>query len=502
MDTQTALKTFSEIEEKLYAFNHATSMIYYDSVTSAPKDTAEGRGKALGVLSGYSYELTTGAEAQKAVAWLLEHSEELEPARLRAVQEFNRNNEYMSSIPKDEYVEFSMLLNEADSVWHTAKAENDFPAFQPYLEKIFATLRRFAGYYKPQLDPYDVMLDMYERGLTRETADKFFDRLRGRIVPLIKRISEVPQIDDSFLFQSCPVEQQRKLSDYLMEVMCIDRAHCNIGETEHPFTLNFNKNDVRITTHYFENNMASSMFSVIHEGGHALYELNIGDEYDYTTLAGGVSMGIHESQSRLFENIIGRSEAYVNLIYPKLQELFPQQFKNVTARQFYLAINKSQPSLIRTEADELTYPLHIMVRYEIEKALFDGKITVAELPRVWNEKMHEYLGIDVPDDTRGVLQDSHWSGGSVGYFPSYALGSAYGAQMMAKMRETIDVDAVIASGKLAPIVDWLRERIFRHGCRYDPGVLFEMCCGAKFDPEYYVDYLEGKFGEIYGIKAK
>ena len=279
----------------------------------------------------------------------------------------------------------------------------------------------------------------------------------------------------------------------------MDRNRCGVGETEHPFTTFFNKKDVRVTTHYHEENPVYSMYSVIHEGGHALYELHSADELEGTLLSGGVSMSVHESQSRFMENYIGRSRPFIELIFPKMQELFPEQLKGVTAEQMYLAVNKAEPSLIRTEADELTYALHVLVRYEIEKGLFDGSIAVEELPRIWNAKYKEYLGIDVPDDRRGVLQDSHWSGGNVGYFPSYALGSAYGAQMLAKMKETVDVDAAVASGDLRPITGWLEAHIWKYGKLYDPMELLEKAVGAPFDPKYFTDYLEEKFTRIYNL---
>ncbi len=499
MDIRSALDYFHNLTETLQAYNHATSLLYYDSVTVAPKASAAGRGKTMGILAGIQYDLTAKAETVEAIAYLVEHKDELDPAERRAVEEYNRESEYIRSIPKAEYEEYTILVNDAEAVWHKAKEENDFASFAPYLEKIFDFNRRFAGYYKQGVPVYDVLLDQYERGLTAEKADAFFAALRERIVPLIKRIGEVSQVDDSFLYKTYPVEKQRELSDYLMEVMGISRDRCAIGETEHPFTLELNKNDVRITTHYHENSLASSMYSVVHEGGHALYELGSGDEYEGTVLSGGVSMGIHESQSRLYENIIGRSESFINVIFPRIKELFPEQLDGIDAHQFWLAVNKSEPSLIRTEADELTYALHVMVRYELEKEILAGELKVADLPAAWNAKYKEYLGVDVPDDTRGVLQDSHWSGGAVGYFPSYALGSAYGAQMIAKMSEDIDIDAAIESGSLVKINEWLEEHIFRHGCRYDPNVLFEMCCGAEFDPQYYIEYLEEKYSRIYGL---
>jgi carboxypeptidase Taq len=241
------------------------------------------------------------------------------------------------------------------------------------------------------------------------------------------------------------------------------------------------------------------MYSVIHEGGHALYELGIDPALDYTVLGGGVSMGIHESQSRLFENIIGRSRGYVKNLLPILQEIFPDQMKGVTAEALYKALNKVEPSLIRTQADELTYSLHIMVRYEIEKRLIDGTLECKDVPEEWNRLYKEYLGIDVPDDRRGVLQDSHWSGGAIGYFPSYALGSAYGAQLLRKMRETVDVDAALRAGDFSPVNDWLRERVWRHGCLYTPAELFKNAAGEDFDPTVFTDYLETKYSELYGL---
>ena len=281
-------------------------------------------------------------------------------------------------------------------------------------------------------------------------------------------------------------------------VMKLDRAHVGIAETEHPFTTAFTKYDVRITTHYHENNFSYSMYSVIHEGGHALYDAHPADELAYTVLGGGVSMSIHESQSRFYENIIGRSRGYIRLIAPKLRELFPS-LAEVSDEALYRALNKAMPSLVRTEADELTYCLHILIRYELEQKLFDGQLSVDDLPAEWNRLYREYLGIEVPTDREGVLQDMHWSGGLFGYFPSYALGSAYGAQMLHVMKQTVDVDGALAAGDLSPINGWLEEHIWKYGGLYDPGVLLEKALGAPFDSQYYVRYLRDKYTELYGL---
>jgi len=282
-------------------------------------------------------------------------------------------------------------------------------------------------------------------------------------------------------------------------VLGLDRNYCGIAETEHPFTTNFNNKDVRITTHYYENDLVSSMYSVIHEGGHALYELGADDQYNFTALQGGVSMGIHESQSRFYENLIGRSRAFIHAIFPKVKELFPQQLADVDEKMFYRAVNKAQPSLIRTAADELTYANHIMIRYELEKQLIAGSLEIKDVPAAWNKLYKEYLGVDVPNDTQGCLQDTHWAGGMIGYFPSYALGSAYGAQMIAKMQEDLgDIYADVAKGDLSKVTAWLKEKIHCHASFKKPGALFEEVCG-KFDATYYTDYLTKKYTELYGL---
>lgn len=499
MTVNEAKRKLAELQRKQRAYRHATSLLYYDGVTAAPRGTAANRGETLSILSGIQYELLVGRETSEILATLDAHREMLDGKTCRIVDLMLKSLRETRCIPQEEYVAYQTLLNEADDVWHRAKEENDYAAFEPYLAQIIETNIRFAGYIAPDKHPYDYWLDQYEGGLTMEKCDAFFAALRERIVPLVRRIGQVPQVDDSILRQHFPQATQEKLSDYFMELLRLDRDHCGISTTEHPFTIDFSKYDVRITTHYYEDRFASSMFSVVHEGGHALYEMGISDEDAYTVLGSGVSMGIHESQSRFYENLIGRSRGFITCVFPKLAQLFPEQFAGRTPEELYRAVNRVEPSLIRIEADELTYALHIMVRYELERRLMSRELTTKELPAEWNRLYKEYLGVDVPDDTHGVLQDSHWSGGSIGYFPSYALGSAYGAQLLARMRETVDVDACVARGDLAPINAWLGEHIWQYGCLYEPGELFERAAGAKFDPSYYTDYLEKKLTEVYGL---
>ncbi|MDD7388406.1 MAG: carboxypeptidase M32 [Lachnospiraceae bacterium] len=496
MELNEALQQLETLQKKMYAYNTALSSLYLDSVTTAPGDTAEGRGVAMGILAGESQKLMTDPSVGNLLEFLSAHSQELTFSQKRQTEELKRDYDQLTRIPADEYMEYTMLTNEASDVWHKAKETDDFELFRPVLEKLVEFNKKFAGYYDSTKKPYDALLNEYERGTDMEYLDRFFGTVREKLVPLIHAVGQAPQIDDSFLHRHYPIEAQKKFSDYLMEVLGLDRNHCTIGETEHPFTLEFNNQDVRITTNYMENNVTSSMYSVIHEGGHAKYELGIRDDLQYTRLAGGVSMGVHESQSRFYENLIGRSRPFIEAIFPKMQEFFPEQLSDVTAEQMYRAVNRVEPSLIRTEADELTYCLHVMIRYEIEKQLIGGTLAVKDIPAVWNRLYEEYLGVKVPNDREGCLQDSHWSGGSFGYFPSYALGSAYGAQMLRNMEQDMDVWGPVSRGDLTGISAWLKEKIHQYGSLLEPADVIKNACG-EFDPTVYTDYLTDKYTELY-----
>ena len=496
---EQAVAALKQHQAVMAAYSHAMGVLYHDGSTAAPKDSWQGRGKTMEVLSGITYELETKPENGELLSYLDAHKDALDEVTAREVEVMRKSYDQMHRIPAEEYVAYSVLLNDAGNVWEKAKNENDYAAFAPYLEKIVAANIKFAGYYNADMAPYDALLNEYEEGLNTATLDAFFAQLRETIVPLIAKVQAVPQIEDGFIHKHYPVEVQRKFSDYLMEVMGMDRSHCGIAETEHPYTTNFNNKDVRITTHYHEDNLVSSMFSVIHEGGHALYELGAEDKYNFTPLSGGVSMGFHESQSRFYENIIGRSRAFVHAIFPRVKEFFPEQLAGVDAEMFYKAINKAEPSLIRTEADELTYCLHIMIRYEIEKQLIGGTLAIADVPAEWNRLYKEYLGVEVPNDKEGCLQDTHWSGGMLGYFPSYALGSAYGPQMLKKMEEDLgDIWTDVEKGDLSKVTGWLREKIHRHASFIKPDQLFKQVCGT-FDAKYYTDYLTEKYAALYDL---
>lgn len=495
-EAKTALEAY---EKTMFAYRHSMGLIYYDGATTAPKKSVEVRNITLSELSRMEYDLATAPSTIEMMQTLVENKDSLDEVTRRKATEMWREYEQIKRIPVEEYVAYTELTNTSYAVWQEAKDKNDFDLFEPYLQKVFDSAKRLALYREPDKDPYDTMLDTFERGLTKETCDEFFAALRSNLVPLIEKVKKnADKVDSTPLDRNFSIDVQREFSSYLMDVIGIDKDRCIIGETEHPFTTDFSKNDVRITTHYHEDMLVSSMYSVIHEGGHALYELHTGDELIYSSLGTGVSMAIHESQSRFYENILGRSRAFSRLIFPWLKEHYPVELKDVDADMFWKIINKSEPSLIRTESDELTYAMHIMIRYELEKKMFNGEIKAKDLPAEWNRLYKEYLGIDVPDNKRGVLQDSHWSDGNIGYFPSYAIGSAYGAQFLYEMEKEFDVFKAVENGEIKKINAWLEDKIWKYGSMKDPGVLFESVCG-KFDPSYFVRYLENKYKEIYDI---
>lgn len=491
-----AMLQLRHLEKELFGYSYAIALITHDEGTAAPSESGEGRGQALEILSAAVYRRIAGA----SLPGLLEQAEAgaLLPQEAAEVRELRKSNAQYSRIPAREYTDAQRLFNESRAAWHKAKAAGDFSVFAPFLKQCVETKRRWAGYFAPEQDVYQVWLDQYQPGLTIAECDNFFAVLREHIVPLLREIQtrgKAPRTD--FLRGEWPVEKQKELSSYLMQVMHLTPEHCVLGETEHPYTQQLYDEDVRITTHYYPQDLTSNLFSVIHEGGHALYERHVSPRLRYTVLAEGNCIGLHESQSRLFENYVGRSKGFIEFLLPKLKELFPAKLADVTSEEFYRAVNRVEPGLIRTEADELTYALHIMVRYELEKQLLHGELQVEDLPRAWNRLYKEYLGVDVPDDARGVLQDVHWSQGDLGYFPGYALGTAYAAQMVEQMRRHFDFDACCRAGNLQPIIDYQTEHLWQYGKELPADRLIEKNCGGKFDPLVFTRYLETKYREIY-----
>ncbi len=363
MTLNEAIEKLNEIEKASYALNHAQSVLYVDGDTVAPKNSWKGRGKALAYLGELTYRQLVNPETGEILETILQHKNETDEVTFRRAEVMKESYDDLHVLPIEEYVAWQELTNEAGAVWHDAKEQSDWNMFAPYLEKLLASRRRYAALKAPDKKPYDVLLDEFEKGASMESLDPFFRALREDLSPVIREIAAREKPVPAFMKSPWPVTQQRLFSEKVMALEGIDPLNCTLGETEHPFTDGMNKWDVRITTHYHEEDPFSSLYSVIHEGGHALYELDIADDLQFTCLATGATMGIHESQSRFYENIIGRSRAFCAPLLKIMREVFPDQVKGITEEDLYSAINLSKPSLIRTEADELTYSLHVMIRY-------------------------------------------------------------------------------------------------------------------------------------------
>ncbi|WP_072373111.1 carboxypeptidase M32 [Thermophilibacter mediterraneus] len=495
------MEALDALERTLFSLNYALGEIGgLGPVIDPPKATAQ-RGEAMAALQ----QMLVEAICDPAVGPLLERLEEqpelLGETRMAQVRVLRRDRASLVDVPAEEQAAFSRLTVEANDVWRRAKASNDWASFEPYLDRIVAAMRHMAACKNAEKDPYDVWLGEFEWGTDRAFYDRFFSQVKSCVVPLLADcVASRHKPSRSCVEGVFDEERQWRLAEDLARLEGLDEGALWIGRTEHPFTCGLSRDFVIVTGHAYADDVLSNTFSILHEGGHALYEQNVDEAYRMTSLASGTSMGMHEAQSRFFENLVGRSEAFAEPLLAVLRRHFPGQFGRVTAHQLYLAENCAEPGLIRTEADELTYPLHILVRYEIEQLLFSGEATASDVPRLWAEKYRSYLGVTVPDDAHGALQDTHWSDGSFGYFPTYALGSAFGAQFKAAMvAGGMDFDAVCASGDLTPVRDWLRDRIWRWGRAKDSAELVEAACGEPFSATYYTDYLTEKFSAIYRL---
>lgn len=496
-------KEFLDYVKKMGAYNEALGLIYWDLRTGAPKKGMDQRSEVIGMLSSEVFKMSTSEEMAAYIANLtnVEHANELSEITKKTVAECKKGYDRNKKIPAEEYKEFVMLQSKAESVWEEAKDASDFSMFQPYLEKLVEMTKKFIAYWGFDGNKYNTLLDMYEPGITVDVLDRVFGELRERIVPLVQRLKEAENKPNTeFLFQYFSKEKQREFSLEILKRVGYDFDSGRLDETVHPFATGLNPGDVRVTTKYDENDFRTAIFGTIHEAGHALYEQNITPLLIGTPLCTGTSMGIHESQSLFYENFIGRSLSFWKGNFDLLKEYAPTQFQNVTIDQFYRAINESKPSLIRIEADELTYSLHIMIRYEIEKGLFNDEIEVKDLPKVWNEKYEQYLGITPENDAKGVLQDVHWSDGSFGYFPSYALGYIYAAQLRHAMQKDIPhYEQFLEEGNLLPIKEWLTEKIHQFGKMKLPLELITDVTGEGLNASYLINYLYDKYEDIYQL---
>jgi len=473
--------------------------MYWDLRTGAPKKGVEQRSEVIGQLSEDLFQMSVSGEMKAYIEEL--SGEEVSEITKKTLEECKKDYDRNTKIPADEFREYVILQSNAESKWEEARATSDFQLFQPYLEKIVEFRKRFVGYWGYEGNPYNTLLDLYEPGVTVDVIDRVFGQVREHIVPLVKAVTEAKdQPETSFLFKRFPAEKQRGFSLDVLREMGYDFEAGRLDETVHPFATGLNLGDVRVTTRYDEKDFRTAVFGTIHEGGHALYEQNISKKLQGTPLCEGASMGIHESQSLFWENFVGRNIGFWESQYDNLKKYAPEQFNGVSMEDFYRAINVAGPSLIRIEADEMTYPLHIMVRYEIEKGLINNEIEVKDLPEVWNAKMKEYVGVEPDNDANGVLQDVHWSGGSFGYFPSYALGYMYAAQFKnAMLKDIPNFDDLLREGNLLPIKEWLTKNIHQYGSAKKPIEILKDVTGEGLNAKYLIEYLENKYKEVYRL---
>ncbi|MEN8700448.1 carboxypeptidase M32 [Bacillus infantis] len=498
---EAALKRFEEIDEKITHLTSISSLLGWDQKVMAPK---KGRGffsKSIGTLETEIFKLQVSGELGEVLAILddKEKAAQLDERMQARIRERKMFYDKSKSIPADMYKEYSILTADANNAWEEAREKNDFLHYLPYLEKIIDYKKQFIKFYGEYEHPYDALLEDFEPGLTVKKLDPLFSSLRKSSVKLLKKIQNSgANLPVEIVKQSFPVGKQKDFNRRILPEIGFDLDAGRLDETVHPFAQPINTRDVRITTRYAEYNVLTALFGTIHEAGHGIYEQQIDPALEGTCLREGASFGIHESQSRFLENMVGRSRQFWSRFYPEFQKTFPEQLANVTEDQFYQAINAVNPSFIRVEADELTYNLHIMLRYEIEKSLFEGTLSAKELPEAWNKKMEDYLGITPETDTAGVLQDVHWSFGGFGYFPSYSLGNLYAAQILAAIKKQIpDFGEKIAEGDFSTIMQWLKENIHQYGKTFTPDVLIQKVTGEELNAEYLIQYLEDKYGKLY-----
>lgn len=500
MTNQQKYKQLHKILDDAAVYARTIGKMDFDIQCCAPEEGLPQAGEDIAVLSQQYFKLTHSKKFERLVTELAAEHEGLTPVQQKVVEHLSDDWKKIKNIDAKLNYEMSLAASRAYAKWLEAKKENDFSIFRD----AFAAL---IGYTQKTIDLrdekkatyYDTCLDDFEKGGSIQQLDAFFGALKARIVPLLARIQKDGKpIRTDFMTRPCPIPQQEAFSKYLLELEGLRQKALVLMTTEHPFTTNFGQHDVRVTTHYYEENFISNIFTTLHEGGHALFMQNEPDEFYREHACDSMSSAMHECISRFYENLIGRSEAFIHFVYPKLREITGDTFADMTERELYEAVNVAQPGLIRCDADELTYCLHILVRYELEKAFVNGEITVDEIPALWNAKYKEYLGVDVPDDAQGCLQDVHWSG-SYGYFPSYALGNAYGAQILRTMEKELDVFGLAEKGDLLPIRDWLKEHVFSIASISTPDEWIRAITGESLNVEYYLDYLEKKFTALYQL---
>jgi len=496
------LKELKDILAEVADLVGAQAVLGWDQQTFMPAGGTESRGEQLSTLARITHDKFTSPRIGELLDGLSRTASLQDPNSddARLVKVTSREYTKQTKISSEWVAEFAQATSLAQDAWVAARTESNFAKFQPHLEKVVDLKRKYAEFFAPYDHVYDPLLDDYEPGLKTEEVKTIFSRLREEQVKLIKEISQKPQVDDSFIMQDYGESKQWEFGVDVITRFGYDWQNGRQDKAAHPFTTTFGYGDIRITTRFLNNNGVSSLFSSMHEAGHGMYEQGISEKLRRSVLFTGASMAIHESQSRMFENLVGRSREFWTFFYPRYQALMSEHLAGVPLEKFYKGINKVEPSLVRVEADEATYNLHIMLRLELEIALMEGKLAVKDLPDAWNSKMKDYLGITPPNDAKGVLQDIHWSSGYIGYFPTYALGNLVSAQLWEKILEDIPaLPSNIRSGDFSGLLAWLREKVHRHGAKYDPQEMVQKITGSKISPEPYLRYLKNKYSEIYNL---
>lgn len=479
--------------------HHAAAVLEWDQQVNMPPEGGDARGQQLSTLSKLAHQKSTAQEVGKLLDDLKnEFADDSDEAAL--VRVASRNYDKATRVPSEFVAEQSIVTSKAFEAWVEARRNSDFSTFRPHLEKIVEMMQKYIQYFPPAEHPYDVLLDDYEPNMKTSEVKEIFNNLRPKQVALIKEISSARQVKDDFLHKTY---NEKKVWDFSEKIIAQFGYDFNRGRQDkaaHPFQTTFSVNDTRITNRFEEGSPLATLFSAMHESGHAMYEQGSNPAYERTPLAGGTSLAVHESQSRMWENLVGRSLPFWEHFLPKLKKSFPSQLDGLSVKSFYKAVNKVEPSLIRVNADEATYNLHVMLRLELEIGMIEGKFAIKDMPEIWNEKMNDYLGITPPNDAQGVLQDIHWSSGLMGYFSTYALGNLISAQVWEKVNADLpDLDEQIRAGKFDALRGWLREKIHVFGHKYDPQDLVQKVTGSKINAAAYVRYLTKKYSDIYGL---
>jgi carboxypeptidase Taq len=497
-------REYHEIMAKAADLNYAGAVLGWDQEVGMPPKGAEARGRQLSTLASEAHRMLTSDRLQFLLDELGTYFDNIgdrDSDEACNVRLSRLDMEKNKKLPAEFVEELSKLTSLSFNAWVEAREKNDYSVFAPFLDRMIALKRRQADLYGYDAHPYDALLNEYERGSTTAALDPFFSQIKEQLSGLLQRIRQADQVSDAPLRGHFPKEKQWAFSLAVLERMGFDFSAGRQDYSEHPFTTSFSPGDVRITTRLDVQNMASLLWSSIHEGGHALYEQGLPEKFYGLPLSEAAGLAVHESQSRLWENCMGRSLPFWRHFFPMLQESYPEHFADIDLESFYKACNRVSPSLIRTEADEVTYHFHVMIRYELEKALMDGSLTSADLKQAWNDRYEQYLGIRPTDDKTGILQDVHWSHGMMGYFPTYSMGSFLAVQLFEEARQQLsDFDYLTATGQFGELLAWLRKNVHGYGRRYTSTELCTRITGRVPDVATFVQYATEKYTAIYNLK--